>query len=173
MDLFATSEDYNKSSQEAKDLFSVIQNKMHWATHGHTASELIAQRANSENPFMGVAHFKGKQPTKSEAIVAKNYLTEKELAILNRLVSAYLDIAEIHALKHERLTMKDWLIEIDVFITMSRNEVLNHAGTVSKLEARAKAENEYIKYKAKTFDELTAVEKDFLQSIKTIQKKLQ
>lgn len=173
LDLFATSEDYNSKSVEAQELFSVIQNKMHWATHGHTASELISERANSENPFMGLQNFKGARPTKAEAIVAKNYLKETELSILNRLVSAYLDLAEIHALRKERMNMKDWILEIDAFISMSRNEVLQNAGKVSQIEARAKAENEYIKYKSKPFEELTAVEKDFIASVKSVQKKLE
>ncbi len=173
LDLFATSEDYDKSSNEAIELFKVIQNKMHWATHGHTASELIAERANSENPFMGVTVFKGMRPTKAEVVIAKNYLSEEELAIVNRLVSAYLDLAEIHALKKERMTMKDWLIEIDAFVTMSRNEVLTNAGKVSQLEAKTKAESEYLKYRAKSYEELTAVERDFLDSIKEVQKKLE
>lgn len=173
LDLFATSEDYNASGKEAQELFRVIQNKMHWATHGHTASELINERANSENPFMGLQNFKGVRPTKAEAVIAKNYLSETELAILNRLVSAYLDLAEIHALRKERMMMKDWIVEIDTFLSMGRNEVLQNAGKVSQIEARAKAESEYIKYKSKPYEELTAVERDFIESVKAVQKKLE
>ena len=172
-DLFATSEDYNASSPEAKKLFKVIQNKMHWAAHGHTASELIFERADSEKPFMGLTTFKGKQPTKSEVDIAKNYLTEQELGILNRLVSAYLDLAEIKALRGERMKMKDWLVQIDDFLTMTRSEVLNSAGTVSQIEAQAKAEAEYAKYKSKPIEALTAVEHDFLLSLKEAQKALE
>ena len=173
LDLFATSEDYNASSPEAQKLFKIIQNKMHWAAHGHTASELIFERADSEKPFMGLTTFKGKQPTKSEVDIAKNYLTEQELGILNRLVSAYLDLAEIKALRGERMKMKDWLIQIDDFLTMTRSEVLNSAGTVSQIEAQAKAEAEYAKYKSKPMEALTAVECDFLLSLKEAQKVLE
>lgn len=173
LDLFATSEDYNSNSLEAQKLFKVIQNKMHWAAHGHTASELILERADSNKPFMGLTTFKGKQPTKSEVDVAKNYLTEQELSILNRLVSAYLDLAEIKALRGEKMQMRDWLVQIDDFLTMTRSDVLNSAGTVSKIEAQAKAEAEYEKYKSKSMDELTAVERDFLLSLKQTQKQLE
>lgn len=173
LDLFATSEDYNANSPEAQKLFKVIQNKMHWAAHGHTASELILERADSDKPFMGLTTFKGKQPTKSEVDVAKNYLTEQELSILNRLVSAYLDLAEIKALRGEKMQMQDWLVQIDDFLTMTRSDVLNSAGTVSKIEAQAKAEAEYEKYKQKSIDELTAVERDFLLSLKQTQKQLE
>ena len=170
LDLFATSEDYNANSPEAAKLFKVIQNKMHWATHGHTASELIFERADSNKPFMGLTTFKGKRPTKNEVDNAKNYLTEQELGVLNRLVSAYLDLAEIKALRGEKMKMRDWLVQIDAFLTMPRSEVLNSAGTVSQIEAQAKAEAEYIKYKNKSIDELTAVERDFLLSLKQNQK---
>lgn len=173
LDLFATSEDYNSNSPEAQKLFKVIQNKMHWAAHGHTASELILERADSNKPFMGLTTFKGKQPTKSEVDIAKNYLTEQELGILNRLVSAYLDLAEIKALRGEKMQMRDWLIQIDDFLTMTRSDVLNSAGTVSQIEAQAKAEAEYEKYKRKSMDELTAVERDFLLSLKQTQKQIE
>ena len=173
LDLFATSEDYNANSPEAMKLFKVIQNKMHWATHGHTASELIFERADSNKPFMGLTTFKGKRPTKNEVDNAKNYLTEQELGVLNRLVSAYLDLAEIKALRGEKMKMRDWLVQIDTFLTMTRSEVLNSAGTVSQIEAQAKAEAEYIKYKNKSIDELTAVERDFLLSLKQTQKRLE
>lgn len=173
LDLFATSEDYNSNSPEAQKLFKVIQNKMHWAAHGHTASELILERADSNKPFMGLTTFKGKQPTKSEVDVAKNYLTEQELGILNRLVSAYLDLAEIKALRGEKMQMRDWLVQIDDFLTMTRSDVLNSAGTVSQIEAQAKAEAEYEKYKRKSIDELTAVERDFLLSLKQTQKQIE
>lgn len=173
LDLFATSEDYHANSPEAQKLFKVIQNKMHWAAHGHTASELILERADSNKPFMGLTNFKGKQPTKSEVDNAKNYLTEQELGILNRLVSAYLDLAEIKALRGEKMKMRDWIVQIDAFLTMTRSEVLNSAGKVSQIEAQAKAEAEYVKYKSKTINELTAVERDFLLSLKQTQKQLE
>ncbi|MDE6504835.1 MAG: virulence RhuM family protein [Clostridia bacterium] len=170
LDLFATSEDYNAQSEEAQQLFAVIQNKMHWAAHGHTASEVIFLRADSSKPFMGLTNFKGAQPTKSEIDVAKNYLTEQELGILNRLVSAYLDLAEIKAMRGEKMKMRDWIVQIDDFLTMTRNDILKSAGTVSKIEAQTKAEAEYSKYKQKTHGELNAVEKDFLLSLKNAEK---
>lgn len=172
LDLFATSEDYDAKSDEAQELFAIIQNKMHWAAHGHTASELIFERADSNKPFMGLTTFKGSKPTKSEVDVAKNYLTEQEIGILNRLVSAYLDLAEIKAMRYERMKMRDWIVQIDDFLSMTRNDVLTSAGKVSKIEAQAKAEAEYLKYKNKPFEELTTVEKDFLQSLKSAQKRL-
>ncbi|MBO4572993.1 MAG: virulence RhuM family protein [Clostridia bacterium] len=173
LDLFATSEDYDAKSSEAQSLFKVIQNKMHWAAHGHTASEVIFERADSSKPFMGLTTFKGARPTKSEVDIAKNYLTEEELGILNRLVSAYLDLAEIKAMRHERMTMKDWLVQIDDFLTMTRSDVLQSAGKISQIEAQAKAEAEYEKYKKKSIGELTAVERDFLTSLKQTQRKLE
>ena len=173
LDLFATSEDYDAKSPEAQSLFKIIQNKMHWAAHGHTASEVIFERADSSKPFMGLTTFKGARPTKSEVDIAKNYLTEEELGILNRLVSAYLDLAEIKAMRHERMTMKDWLVQIDDFLTMTRSDVLQSAGKISQIKAQAKAEAEYEKYKKKSIDELTAVERDFLTSLKQTQKKLE
>lgn len=172
LDLFATSIDYNGKSETAQKFFKAMQNKFHYATHGNTAAEVIEARANAELPFMGLTNFKGTRPTKSEVVVAKNYLNEKELAVLNRLVSAYFDIAEIQAIEERPMYMKDWMKELDDFISINHRTLLNDAGKVSQIEAEAKALKEYEKYKEKGFEELTQVEKDFLTSIKETEKLL-
>ena len=170
LDLFATSIDYDGKSETAQKFFRAMQNKFHYATHGNTAAEVIEARANAELPFMGLTNFKGTRPTKSEVVVAKNYLNEKELAVLNRLVSAYFDIAEIQAIEKRPMYMKDWMKELDDFISINHRTLLNDAGKVSQIEAQAKALQEYEKYKEKGFEELTQVEKDFLTSIKETEK---
>lgn len=172
LDLFATSIDYDGKSETAQKFFKAMQNKFHYATHGNTASELIEKRANAELPFMGLTNFKGTRPTKNEVLTAKNYLNEKEIAVLNRLVSAYFDIAEIQAIEEKPMYMKDWLSQLDDFISINHRTLLNDAGKVSKIEAQAKALREYEKYREKGFDELTQVEKDFLLSIKQTEKLL-
>lgn len=172
LDLFATSIDYDGKSETAQKFFKAMQNKFHYATHGSTASELIEARANAELPFMGLTNFKGLRPTKNEVLVAKNYLNQKELAVLNRLVSAYFDIAEIQALEERPMHMQDWIKQLDDFISINHRTLLNDAGKVSQIEAQAKALEEYEKYKAKDFEELTQVEKDFLLSIKQTEKLL-
>jgi hypothetical protein len=173
LDLFATSIDYDGKSETAQMFFKKMQNKLHYASHGHTAAEVVKSRANAELPFMGLTVFKGTRPNKSEVIIAKNYLTEKELAVLNRIVSAYFDLAEVQAMKHVPMNMADWMKRIDYFIEFNNYDLLESAGKVSHIEAETKALAEYDKYKAKPFDELTAVEKDFLQSIKDAQKLLE
>ncbi len=172
LDLFATSIDYDGKSETAQKFFKAMQNKFHYATHGNTASELIEIRANAELPFMGLTNFKGTRPTKDEVLVAKNYLSEKELAVLNRLVSAYFDIAEIQAIEEKPMYMKDWMKQLDDFISINHRTLLNDAGKVSQIEAKAKALREYEKYREKGFEELTQVEKDFLLSIKQTEKLL-
>jgi len=172
LDLFATSIDYNGKSETAQKFFKAMQNKFHYATHGKTASELIVTRANAELPFMGLTCFSGARPTKSEVLVAKNYLNQKELAVLNRLVSAYFDIAEIRAIEERPMYMRDWLKELDDFISINHRNTLDNAGTISQIEAREKALAEYDKYKKKDFEEMTQVEKDFLASIKQAEKLL-
>ncbi|MEZ7884368.1 MAG: RhuM family protein, partial [Bacteroidales bacterium] len=140
--------------------------------HGHTAAEVIFQRANAELPFMGLTAFKGKKPTKQETIIAKNYLTEEELALLNRLVSAYLDIAEINAIQQKPMYMKEWIEVLDGFISMSRQDVLTHAGRISAELAQRKALAEYDAYKQKSDTELSEVEKQFIASIEQAEEKL-
>lgn len=172
LEIYATSIDYDPRSTTTQKFFQTVQNKLHWAAHGHTAAELIYERADSELPFMGLTTFKGKKPTKQEIIIAKNYLNEEELAILNRLVSAYLDIAEINAMQRKPMNMKDWIEILDGFITMSRQELLTHAGKISAKLAEQKANIEFDLYKNKSINELSKVEKQFLESIELVNKKL-
>lgn len=158
LDIYATSIDYNPKSEISIDFFKTVQNKMHYATHGHTAAEIIFNRVDANKENLGLTNFKGDYPTKSETEIAKNYLTEKELNILNRMVSAYLDIAEINALDMHPMTMQDWINELDNFLKMTRKDILNHSGTISHKEALEKAHIEYEKYMK---SHLTTAEKDY------------
>ena len=173
LDIYATSTDYNPNAEETKLFFKVVQNKMHFAAHGHTAAEVIYLRADSTKDNMGLTVFKGKHPKKDEVTVAKNYLDEKELNILNRITSAYLEFAELQAIRHIPMTMKDWIAKLDDFIKMTGSELLENPGKISKLEAENKALAEYAKYKETIKDELSEVEKHFLQSVKQTQKQLE
>ena len=173
LDIYATSIDYNPDSDETKMFFKVVQNKMHFAAHGHTAAEVIYLRADSAKNNMGLTVIKGKQPRKDEVTVAKNYLDEKELNILNRITSAYLEFAELQAIRQQPMTMKDWINKLDDFIKMSGSELLDNPGKISKIEADNKALAEYTKYKETIKDELSEVEKHFLQSVKETQKLLE
>lgn len=172
LEIYATSIDYDPRAEITQQFFQTVQNKLHWAAHRHTASEIIFQRANAALPFMGLIHFKGKKPIKQEISIAKNYLTEEELSILNRLVSAYLDIAEINAMQRKPMYMKDWIAILDGFIKMSRQEVLAHAGKISAELAQHKALAEYESYEKKSDDELSEVEKQFIDSLEQANKKL-
>lgn len=172
LEIYATSLDYDPRASITQHFFQTVQNKLHWAAHGHTAAEVIFQRANAQLPFMGLTAFKGKKPTKQEIRVAKNYLSEKELSVLNRLVSAYLDIAEINALQRKPMYMSDWIEILDGFIKMSRQDVLTHAGEISAEIAQVKALEEYEAYKSKSEGELSEVEKQFIASIEQAEKKL-
>jgi hypothetical protein len=172
LEIYATSVDYDARASITQQFFQTVQNKLHWATHGHTAAELIFQRANAQLPFMGLTAFKGKMPTKQEIGVAKNYLSEEELAVLNRLVSAYLDIAEINAMQRKPMHMKDWIAMLDGFIKMSMQEVLTHAGTISAEIAQQKALAEYENYQSKSANELSEVEKQFIASIEQAEKQV-
>ena len=173
LDIYATSIDYNPNSDETKMFFKVVQNKMHFAAHGHTAPEVIYLRADSAKTNMGLTAFQGKHPRKDEVTVAKNYLTEQELNILNRITSAYLEFAELQAIRQNPMTMKDWITKLDDFIKMSGSELLENAGTISKLEAENKALAEYTKYKETIKNELSEVEKHFIESVKENQKQIE
>ena len=173
LDIYATCTDYYPNAEEKKLFFKVVQNKMHFAAHGHTAAEVIYLRADSTKDNMGLTVFKGKHPKKDEVTVAKNYLDEKELNILNRITSAYLEFAELQAIRHIPMTMKDWIAKLDDFIKMTGSELLENPGKISKLEAENKALAEYAKYKETIKDELSEVEKHFLQSVKQTQKQLE
>ncbi|MGI6395489.1 MAG: virulence RhuM family protein [bacterium] len=172
LEIYATSLDYDPKAGITQQFFQTVQNKLHWAAHGHTAAEVVFQRANAQLPFMGLTAFKGKKPTKQEIGVAKNYLTEEELAVLNRLVSAYLDIAEVNAMQGKPMYMDDWIEVLDDFIKMSRQDVLSHAGKISAEIAQHKAFAEYEIYKNKSVDELSEVEKQFIASIEQAHGKL-
>mgnify|MGYP004511793153 FL=1 len=173
LDIYATSTDYNPNAEETKMFFKVVQNKMHFAAHGHTAAEVIYLRADSTKNNMGLTVFKGNHPRKEEVVVAKNYLDEKELNILNRITSAYLEFAELQAIRQIPMTMKDWILKLDDFIKMTGSELLSNPGKISKLEAENKALAEYAKYKETIKDELSEVEKHFLEAVKQAQKQLE
>jgi hypothetical protein len=173
LDLYATSVDYDPRTPESVKFFKIVQNKIHYAAHGHTAAEVIAERADAALPFMGLTVFSGIQPTKNEAAVAKNYLTGEELATLNRMVSAFFDLAELRAMQRRPMYMKDWVTELDDFAERYGKGVLVNAGTISHKAAIEKAEQEYEKYRRKNADELTPVERDFLANIKDTQKRLE
>ena len=160
LDIYATSIDYNPKDKLSIDFFKTVQNKMHYATHGHTAAEVIFYRVNSEKDYLGLTNFKGNYPTRSETEIAKNYLTEEELNTLNRMVSAYLDVAEINALDRHPMTMQDWINELDSFLKMTRKDILKDSGTISHEKALKKAHEEYDKYMEK---HLTQVEQDYLE----------
>ena len=170
LDLYATSVDYNPKTAESQEFFAIVQNKLHYATHGHTAAEVIAQRADAGKPFMGLLTFSEGGVVKKDIAIAKNYLKEDELKVLNNIVSAYFDLAEVKAMNHEQMYMKDWIKQLDRLITTFDGKVLNNAGTVSQVQAKQKAEGEYKKYQAQT---TSAVENAYLKSIATIQKQAQ
>lgn len=169
LDIYATSIDYDANNELTKQFFKTVQNKMHYAVHGNTAAEVIYNRVDSNKENIGLINFKGDIPTKAETEVAKNYLTEKELQILNRMVSAYLDVAEINALSMHAMTMKDWTNELDSFLKMTRKDILSGKGTVSHEKALEKAHKEYDKYME---THLTKAEKDYLRILGEDMKKL-
>ena len=162
LDIYSTSVDYNPKDKLSINFFKTVQNKMHYATHGQTAAEIIFTRVDSEKDNLGLTNFKGNYPTKSETEIAKNYLTTEELNILNRMVSAYLDVAEINALDRHPMTMQDWINELDAFLKMTRKDILNGSGTISHKKALEKAHKEYDKYMKK---HLTQAEKDYLEML--------
>ena len=160
LDIYATSVDYDAKNEQTREFFKTVQNKMHYAVHGNTAAEVIFNRVDSEKENIGLTNFKGSVPTKAETEVAKNYLTLEELDFLNKLVTAYLDVAEVNALRMHAMTMSDWIKELDSFLTMTHNDILNNKGTISHEKALEKAHEEYDKY-MKTH--LTQAEKDYLE----------
>ncbi len=169
LDLYATSVDYDPKSPPSIEFFKIVQNKLHYAAHGHTAAEVIWERADSNLPFMGLKVFPGKQPTLKDVTVAKNYLNESELKILNNLVSGYFDFAEIQAMKRKPMYMNDYIHQLDNILSSTGEQLLKNAGHVSNEAALEKAKAEYKKYQAKT---LAEVEKAYLETIKHTQKKI-
>lgn len=172
LDLFATSVDYDPKAEECRQFFQIVQNKMHYAVNKQTSAEIIYARADAEKPFMGMQTFPGETPHKDDVMVAKNYLNEKELAVLNRMVSAFFDLAELHALNHEPMYMHDWLPQVDDFAERYGKGILQNSGTVSRQAAIEKAAEEYKKYRKRIADLPTPAERDYLESIKEAQKKL-
>lgn len=170
LDLYATSVDYDPHSTESVEFFKIVQNKLHYAAHGHTAAEVIYQRVDSDKPFMGLTVFSGEQPRSKDIKIAKNYLSEEELKILNNLVSGYFDFAEIQALKRVPMYMSDYIKQLETIISATGAKVLADAGSVSHQQALEKAKAEFKKYQEKT---VSAVEKAYLESIKGLQKKIE
>ena len=167
LDLYATSADYNPKSAESIAFFKMVQNKLHFATHGNTAAEVIYNRADAEKDFMGLTTFSGDFPTKKDVVIAKNYLSEKELKVLNNLVSAYFDLAEINAIEHNTMYMSDYVEQLDKILSSTGKGILENAGSVSHKQAVEKAEAEYQKFIQKN---LSPVEKEYLEVIKNLEK---
>jgi len=170
LDLYATSLDYNPKALESIKFFKIVQNKLHYAAHGNTAAEVIIKRANAGKPFMGLLSFSNGGVSKKDIVIAKNYLDEKELKVLNTIVSAFFDLAEVRVMEHKPMYMKDWIAQLDKLISVFDKKVLTEAGSVSHAEALKKAEAEYKKFQAKT---LSPVEKAYLENIKLLEKKVE
>jgi len=173
LDLYATSVDYDPHAAVSVEFFKIVQNKMHYAAHGHTAAEVIRDRADAGRPFMGLTVFDGARPHRSEVIVAKNYLTEDELATLNRMVSAFLDLAELRAMQHVPMYMKGWIAELDDLATRYGKGVLPGPGGVSHETAVEHATAEYDEYVKGLAEDLSPAERDYLNAIKVTQKQLE
>lgn len=169
LDLYATAIDYNPKAPESIKFFKIVQNKLHFAAHGQTAAEVVYFRVDSEKPFAGLTNFKGTQPTKAEALVAKNYLQVDELKVLNNLVSAYFDLAEINAIEEKQMKMLDYVEELDNILKSTGRKVLSDAGKISQIKAEEKAKTEFKKFQVKTLSE---VEKAYVDSLKQIGHKL-
>lgn len=169
LDLYATSVDYNPHSEESVRFFKIVQNKLHYAAHGHTTAEVIYQRADAEKPFMGLTSFSGELPALKDIGIAKNYLEENELKVLNNLVSGYFDLAEINAIEHKPMYMDDYVKQLDSVLSSGNRKLLTGSGSVSHKQALEKAKAEYRKYQEIT---LTPVEKAYLESIKEVSKEV-
>lgn len=168
LDLYATSVDYDPRSDESITFFKIVQNKLHFAAHGHTAAEVIYERANADSPFMGLTTFSGAIPTMKDVKIAKNYLSEDELRVLNGLVSGYFDFAEVQAIRHTPMYMKDYIKNLDAILSSTGEKVLEDSGKISHKQAIDKAIAEYRKYQVKT---LSPVEEDYLRTVKVLGKK--
>lgn len=172
LEIYALSIDYDPRVEMTQKFFKTVQNKMHYSVHGHTAAEIIYERADSEKDFMGLTTWSGAMPTKPEAEIAKNYLTHEEVKSLNRIVSLYLDFAEMQAEEHRPMYMKDWINILDDFLRISRKDILTHAGKISAKLAKEKADHEYDKFKERTKNDLSPVEIHFLENFEREQKML-
>ena len=172
LEIYALSIDYDPRVEMTQKFFKTVQNKMHYSVHGHTAAEIIYERANAEKDFMGLTTWSGAMPSKPEAEIAKNYLTHEEVKSLNRIVSLYLDFAEMQAEEHRPMYMKDWINILDDFLRISRKDILTHAGKISAKLAKEKADQEYDKFKERTKNNLSPVEIHFLENFEREQKRL-
>lgn len=170
LDLYATAVDYNPQDEKSIEFFKIVQNKLHYATHGHTAPEVIYERANAEEPFMGLTTFKGEIPVLSDVVIAKNYLNEEELKVLSNLVSGYFDFAEIQAIRHNPMYMKDYIKQLDMILSSTGEKILVGSGSISHKQAIEKAKSEYKKYQVKT---ISPVEREYLKSLKQISSKIE
>ena len=172
LEIYALSIDYDPRVEMTQKFFKTVQNKMHYSVHGHTAAEIIYERADAEKDFMGLTTWSGAMPSKPEAEIAKNYLTHEEIKSLNRIVSLYLDFAEMQAEEHRPMYMKDWINILDDFLRISRKDILTHAGKISAKLAKEKADQEYDKFKERTKNDLSPVEIHFLENFEREQKRL-
>ena len=172
LEIYALSIDYDPRVEMTQKFFKTVQNKMHYSVHGHTAAEIIYERADAKKDFMGLTTWAGAMLTKPEAEIAKNYLTQEEIKSLNRIVSMYLDFAEMQAEEHRPMYMKDWISILDDFLRISRKDILTHAGKISAKLAKEKADQEYDKFKERTNNDLSPVEIHFLENFEREQKRL-
>jgi len=170
LEIYATSIDYDPGEEASQVFFATVQNKMHWAAHGHTAAEIVHKRSDAARPNMGLTNWQGTKPSKGEAVIAKNYLTAKELEALNRIVNAYLEFAELQALNRKPMYMRDWISKLDDFLRLGEREILTHAGTISHEEALRKAELEFEKFRVLQLAQPSQVEKDFDEAVKKLPK---
>jgi hypothetical protein len=168
LDIYATSIDYDPGTDLSQQFFATVQNKMHWAAHGHTAAEIVESRADSSRPNMGLTTWTGSGPTVEDIEIAKNYLQEDELDALNRIVTLYLEFAELQALNHNPMTMRDWITKLDDFLRLSGREILTHAGSVSHEKALDTARAEYEKYRKARLMDASPVERHFLKSVEEL-----
>ena len=172
LEIYSLSIDYDPRVEITKQFFATVQNKMHFAAHGHTAAEIIYDRANAAKDFMGLTTWTGMMPKRTDAEFAKNYLNEEEIDTLNRIVNLYIDYAELRAKDHKPMYMRDWIQKLDDFLRLSDKEILTHAGSISAKLAKEKADAEYDKFKERTANELTPVEIHFIEQFEREQKKL-
>ena len=170
LEIYATSIDYDPSEAASQVFFATVQNKMHWAAHGHTAAEIVHDRADATRPNMGLTNWQGAKPTKGEAAIAKNYLAVKELEALNRIVTAYLEFAELQALNRKPMYMRNWIAKLEDFLRLGDRELLTHAGTISHKKALRKAEREFEKFRVLELARPSQVEKDFDEAVKKLPK---
>jgi hypothetical protein len=170
LEIYATSIDYDPAEETSQMFFATVQNKIHWAAHGHTAAEIVNERADAARPNLGLTNWQGAQPTKGEAAIAKNYLTTEELVVLNRIVTAYLEFAELQALNRKPMTMRGWIAKLDDFLRMGDRDILTHAGMISHEQALRRAELEFEKFRVLQLAQPSPVEKDFEAAVKKLPK---